>query len=785
MVRAQMTKQTSSTPKPPRLLLTTIAAMLATSAWAAEPPPQTSNKDDGIEPAARAKAADRQGSNDHAQHLERVEVEGTVSDDAKRRASTASKIIIGRDEIERYGDTSAGDVLKRLPGVTVGGRPGRGGGVQMRGMGAGYTQILVNGERMPSGFSLNDITPSQIERIEVMRAPTAEFGARAIAGTINIVLREAPPRRLNELKIGLSSEKDIVNPRVTWSRNDAFDDKGSTYNVAVTASRSRRKDELDAITTTTDSAQHGSSELRSHSSARSSGESLNATGRLQLKLGDDVVAIQPFVMVSRGDSRNTLRQTLNSTLPGVNPYPYDQAASESDSSSTFARLHLQWTSKLSDSTRVETRAAVGRMDARSLSDREERNAGAFFRSQDDETRSSNRSWSLSSKLTLSLENEHSLVVGLEGEGMNHRSSRDCLQTYNQAVAPSTCAYLADIGENTSSSTMRLAGWAQDEWTVGKDMAFYAGLRWEAIRTESNDAQGAVTNTSKVMTPLLHGLYKLDGKGRELIRASLTRSYRPPDVGDLGGRLTISSLYPCGDPTRPCTTNEINSPDFMGNPGLKSEMATGVEIGYEKYLSKGGLLSANLFYRHITGLIRHQAALETVAYAPVPRWVVRPRNIGDATAAGLEMEAKFRLDEYFEGMPGINLRSNVSLFRSSVEGIPGPNNRLDQQPRYVANLGADYRLRSVPVSLGASLNYTPTTLVQQSQQTQVFADVKRLIDAFAIWHMSPSTNLRVSASNLLPLDYANGSQSVTDMRVIRSLSAGPSYTFMQLSLEMKI
>ena len=61
----------------------------------------------------------------------------------------------------------------------------------MRGLGSGYTQILLDGQRVPPGFSLDSTrSPEQIERIEILRAPTAETGARAIAGTINIITRE-------------------------------------------------------------------------------------------------------------------------------------------------------------------------------------------------------------------------------------------------------------------------------------------------------------------------------------------------------------------------------------------------------------------------------------------------------------------------------------------------------------------------------------------------------------------------------------------------------------------
>ena len=110
--------------------------------------------------------------------LKPVEVIGVATDDTEdRRLSTAAKIIVGRDDIEHFGDSTVGELLKRLPGITMQGRPGRGGAPRMRGLGGGYTQILVDGERVPRGFSLDDLSPEQIERIEILRAPTAETGA--------------------------------------------------------------------------------------------------------------------------------------------------------------------------------------------------------------------------------------------------------------------------------------------------------------------------------------------------------------------------------------------------------------------------------------------------------------------------------------------------------------------------------------------------------------------------------------------------------------------------------
>ena len=117
-------------------------------------------------------------------------VEITATRDLARQLDTAATTVVGRDELLRYGDTSVADALKRVPGITVGGVQGRGGDIRMRGLGNGYTQVLLNGQPVPSGFSIDSISPELIERVEIMRVATAEMGTQAIAGTINIVLQE-------------------------------------------------------------------------------------------------------------------------------------------------------------------------------------------------------------------------------------------------------------------------------------------------------------------------------------------------------------------------------------------------------------------------------------------------------------------------------------------------------------------------------------------------------------------------------------------------------------------
>ena len=124
--------------------------------------------------------------------MQKVEIKGAAASYDPCRDDTASKTVVTSEEIQKYGDTSVNDVLKRVPGITVSGAAGRSGGeIRMRGLGNGYTQILINGERAPAGFAIDSLAPDVIERIEVLRAASAEFSTQSIAGTINIVLKKA------------------------------------------------------------------------------------------------------------------------------------------------------------------------------------------------------------------------------------------------------------------------------------------------------------------------------------------------------------------------------------------------------------------------------------------------------------------------------------------------------------------------------------------------------------------------------------------------------------------
>ena len=137
-----------------------------------------------------------------------------------------------------------------------------------------------------------------------------------------------------------------------------------------------------------------------------------------------------------------------------------------------------------------------------------------------------------------------------------------------------------------------------------------------------------------------------------------------------------------------------------------------------------------------------------------------------------------------------MRTNASFFRSRVKGVPRPDNRLDQQPDYTANLGLDYRFPGLPFTLGVNLNWTPGYLTRISDVQTATIGRKLVADAYGLWTFSPTLALRVTASNLAAADYVFGSTvDGPDFQGIpvreSSRTTAPTFINLQLRLEMKL
>ena len=655
--------------------------------------------------------------------LERVEINLRPQTDTElRRRAPVAKQIYGREELDKFGDTSLTDVLKRLPGVNL-----QAGAPRMRGLGSGYTLMLINGDPAPPGFQFEQLNPSQVERIEITRGPTADQSAQAVAGAINIILKDAPRVAQRDLRLGLGYNAVRPTPSMTFTYGERAGGLALSLPVSLFEWRNINESVIERQTAGLDG-------LPSHAVQRSRqdnwGHGFNTAPRVNWKISDDSSAsAQGFVQRGEWNNRTAFNNSVLAGQPSLDP------------NNTFAgtwqnlRGNLQWNNRFSDAQKIELKlggqSSKGTFDG--LTSTQRRTIGD----------NRDRNLTQGGKYGQFLGTAHTLTVGWDLEWRQRDETRSITENGRPQLPEFE-------GQPFAARIARQALFAQDEWEISPQWSTYLGLRAERIATQSSGLANPVHNEAQVITPLWHLNYKPDPKGRDMVRASLTRSYKAPELNALLARPALSSLF-----TDTTQSNTEVSPDRRGNPQLQPELATGVDIAFERYLTGGAMFSIGGFHRRVNNLMRTVTSLQTVSWADVPRYVSSPVNFSKAQTMGLEFEVKGRagelLSSLFDTKTALNLRAALNYYRSRVDALPGPNNRLDAQQPWSGNLGFDYRLSAVPLSMGASLAYTPGYTTRQTNVQSLDVTRARSLDAFALWSFSRTMSLRLSANNLSPMD----------------------------------
>jgi iron complex outermembrane receptor protein len=653
--------------------------------------------------------------------IQRVEIVGRQGSTELRRAASVAKQIYGREELDRFGDTNVLDVMRRLPGVNV-----SSGGPRMRGLGAGYTQILINGDPAPQGFNLDQLSPSQIERIEVLRAPTADQSAQAVAGTINIILKEAPRSSQKSLRLGLVNGRDRPMANMNYSISES---KGP-FNMSLPVSLFEWDRQ---VRTTVDRQMEGTDGKPAVSEQIGTGTSwgwgYNIAPRFNFKFSDEqTLSIATFFQKGFWNFRTDY---LNRAISG-NPVFDDNSLQ--DGYWENRRGNLTWVNRFSPDQRIEIKA--GFQQGRSAFDSRNLRSGALQLN----TVGSNQDDAItqSGKYSHLLGSSHSLTAGWDLENRDRLERRTTTDAAGNALLPSF------EGQPFEAQVRRQAFYIQDEWEISPQWQLYLGLRNERIISESATTSSPVRNESSVLSPLAHVTYKFNPKSRDMIRASLTRSYKAPGLNTLLARPQINGAF-----TNTNLTNTPLAPDRMGNPALAPELATGLDIAYENYLSNDGIFSVGVFHRNLTNVVRNVTELRTVSWANAPRWISQPQNFSDAVTSGLEFELRGRASDLMPSLLGtakaLNIRTSLSIYNSSIAALNGPNNRLDGQQPWSANFGFDQRIAGLPLSVGGNLSYTPGYETRQTVDQLLKRSSARSIDLFAMMFLSPTMSFRAAAS----------------------------------------
>lgn len=699
-----------------------------------------------------------------AEAPQQVQITGARADQRQRETTTA--IIVTHAELVRQGDQTLADALKRLPGISISGAPGQGGEISMRGLGKGYTQIMLNGEPVPAGFSLDSVAPDMIERVEILRSATAELSNQAVAGAINIILKKAATRAQRTVSASVTRSGGTTSPTLTaqWSDQAA----GFTHSLAATLSRQRLEQPIidDEWLLEGGSNSDGVVTLRRRTPQIQSKhfDTLTVTPRLAWTLdGGDTITWQGFVNLRHVDAQ--VRADEQTLVGSASEFP--RYVSDFNVRFVTLRSDLLWNHRFGNGDKLETKLGAN----------SNRRSGGFnFYGMDASGAPAGRHYvdsgpaekgvTFTGTWRHPIGASHALAMGWDAS--RARRDEDRSETIFDGTGAATSASTADYSANVT----RLALFAQDEWEVSKQFSLYAGLRHERLRTASRalaaNAPDALDVTSAVWSPSLQARYALPSK--DVLRLALARTYKAP---------LLAKLVP-----RRYTTDNNNNPtnaDEQGNPQLRPELAWGLDVAYERYLGDGALASISAYWRRIRDVT------QTRLFQDDGVWVEAPFNNGNASVHGIELEAKLPLRRLlgWTAAPALDLRANLARNWSRVAAVAGPDNRLEEQVPFTANLGADYRLPATAWTVGGNLNLQGGGAVRQSAQLRLDNAAKRELDLYALWKVDARTQLRLSASNLLHRPARAWQEYHGGDGIRQRLTTTPTSTAVRIMLERQL
>jgi outer membrane receptor protein involved in Fe transport len=683
-----------------------------------------------------------------------VEVRAAAGAYDARRDDTASKIVVNHDELVKYGDTSVADVLKRVPGVTVGGS-GRNSEIRMRGLGNGYTQILIDGERAPQDFAIESLAPDVIERIEIMRVAVAEFSTQAVAGTINIVLKKAVKTDQRTLKLGYAHGAALAAPDASLQLSDRSG--ALSYSLAASVSRTHDWQQPRTLEQQFDATGNLTSSRFSQAATLFRNTLVNITPRVTWTLDNgDTLTSQTFFNFNQYN-RATREQV--EALRGTPP-EYPIILSQQDSMWRILREELNWVHRFDEHLKLDSK--LSGMYTHVTTDTTVIGAGAALPSALHElspATGDDHGLSTLGKLSSTALPGHTLALGWDAG----HTTRDVQRQERDAFQPEVA-----LGQDDryAIEISRLAMYAQDEWTISPRWSLYIGARWEGIliRTEGSSF-AAAHSRSDVWSPVLQTLYKPGASNNDQFRFAVSRTYKAP------GLLALLPLrFKSGNNTQ-------TNPDFIGNPNLRPELALGFDAGYEHRWTQGALLSANISQRHIDDYTRNVLTLVD------GRWSYSPVNSGQARTRSVELEAKLPLKSLMSTTLALDLRASVARNWSTVQAVPGPDNRLDAQMPLSATLGVDYV--SGPLSLGGSYVFRNGGPVRILSNQFSYQSVQRDLDLYALWQFNPRLQLRLAASNLLGQERMRAGDFIFDDASRRHTSTEtPSHASARATLQLK-
>jgi outer membrane receptor protein involved in Fe transport len=665
--------------------------------------------------------------------VEKVVVYGTAY--RNRTNDTAPSLNYGLDYFQKFEPLTAGDALKRVPSVTFQSDVLEYDGVRLRGLDPGYTQILINGEQVPGSgvdrsFFVDRIPAELIERVEIVRSASADRSGDAVAGAINIILRDALSLDGGYVKAG----------GLRFDDGDVKGSYGAVYGTEIMGGGrillggniqgrhnpkqkvSLRYDDVLAFDNREDQ-----SDVRDGTDYSLNGSLIVPVGLGELDLTgswvrtdrtetensreyDDIVSTALVNLQETSDQFEDILQEnwqvrAKFTTPlfgGKANFKVGYASFEDDNIST--EFTEEWVGGAPDASTLE--------GAREFTDMVD---GEVFAS------------------ISQLYEFESMELKFGADWRNKSRTGEFRIAECDDADP--CPIFPVAGPEKEGDFYDIEETRFDPYLVLRGnsgaFAYEAGLRYETTTSEVTERTFAYTVATKdfaFLLPSAHVLFNVTEDDR--IRASAARTVRRPSFDQLTPALLEE------EPT------EDN--DLVGNPSLKPESAWGFDLGYEHRIGRRGVAGINFFYRDVSNRI--ELASTGVVSSEGSGFVLTPTNVGNGSVMGVEIDLSTPLT--FIGMENTGVFMNYSWLDSEITDlVTGEKRRFNDQAEFVFNIGFIHDIVEWGTSFGSSYRLQGdqfNRILGETVETTYGAD----LEVFVEQRFGERFVLRLTGSNLL-------------------------------------
>ncbi|PVM88728.1 TonB-dependent receptor plug domain-containing protein [Caulobacter endophyticus] len=648
-----------------------------------------------------------------------------------RTEETAPVLEYGLDYFQRFEPLTAGDALKRVPSVAFLSDVLESDGVRLRGLDPAYTQILINGEKVPGAgsgsgafgagadgsFFVDRIPAELIERIEIVRSASANRSGDAVAGAINIVLRDAYALDGGFVRAGALRFDDN---KVRGTAGGVWGGQVGPGRLLVGANVQGRRNPKQKLSLRYDEPGDDIDNSEVQTDTRNGTDySFNASYQVPVAGGDlDVSGF--FVHTKRFQDEDSIEYSdgvaTNANIETINDNDVDIKQDSWSLNGKFKR------EMLGGLTSVKLGYASFKNEEYEFEKEDEYDP---YPTLDDSAFEETRSDLEDTEFSAKLEHKRDLTAGAQIEfGLHYeKKQRDSLIR----VAEDRDPYEIATGGDTRFEQTRLDPYVMLSGKSGA-LKWEAGLRYETtdVSIDARQEDESYETDYQFLLPSASVRYNLTDVDQ--VYAATARTVRRPSFEYLSPALLEA---------------ELGDNDFIGVPTLQPETAWGLDVGYERRLGRSGVAGVNVFYRKVSDLLELTNTGEEGSEGD-GTFIYSARNTGDGKVWGVEFDLSTPLT--IVGLDNTGVFLNYSWLDSDIADEFG-SRKFNSQSDYVLNIGFIQDLPTWGASFGVTYRKQGeaySRVVGEEVLTTYGGD----LEAFVEKRVGKNLTIRLTGSNLL-------------------------------------